>query len=49
MAWRYTPYIINFNNPRDRTGMLALTLQTFPDRWKQVMEMFSRCTQRPFG
>jgi len=34
---------------RDRTGMRALTLQAFPDSWKQEMEIFSMCTQRPFG
>ena len=35
--------------PRNRTGMRALTLQAFPDNWKQVMEFFSICMQHPFG
>ena len=42
-------HIITLKNPRDRTGMRALTLQAFPDSWKQEMEIFSMYTQRPFG
>ena len=35
--------------PRNRTGMRALTLQAFPDNWKQVMEFFAICMQHLFG
>ena len=42
-------HIITLKNPRDRTGMRALTLQAFPDSYKQEMEIFSMYTQRPFG
>ena len=46
---RNAHYIIAFKNPRDQTGMRALTMQAFPDRWRQVMTLFAECTQRPYG
>ena len=42
-------YIVAFKNPRDKLGLKNLLFQAFPNRWKDVMEVFDRATRRPFG
>ena len=32
--------------PRDKLGLKNLLLQAFPNRWKDVMEVFDRATRR---
>ncbi|XP_068697139.1 uncharacterized protein [Montipora capricornis] len=46
---RNAHYLFVFKNPRDQSGFRALTLQAFPDRWRDVLRLFERCTQRPYG
>ena len=46
---RQAHYIVAFKSPRDKLGLKNLLLQAFPNRWKDVMEVFDRATRRPFG
>ena len=46
---RQAQYIVAFKSPRDQLGLKNLLLQAFPNRWKDVMEVFDRATRRPFG
>ena len=46
---RQAHYIIAFKSPRDQLGFKNLVLQAFPNHWKEVMDTFSKATQRPFG
>ena len=46
---RQAYYIVAFKSPRDKLGLKNLLLQAFPNRWKDVMEVFDRATRRPFG
>lgn len=46
---RNAHYVIAFKNPRDQLGMRNLLLQAFPPHWKEVMERFTKVTERPFG
>ena len=42
-------YAETIKSPRDKLGLKNLLLQTFPNRWKDVMEVVDRATRRPFG
>ena len=46
---RQAHYIVAFKSPRDKLGLKNLLLQAFPNRWKDVMDVFDRATRRPFG
>ena len=46
---RNAHYLFVFKNPRDQSGFRAFTLQAFPDRWRDVLRVFEKCTQRPYG
>jgi len=46
---RQARYIVVFKSPRDKLVMKNLLLQAFPNRWKDVMDVFNRATRRPFG
>ena len=42
-------HIVVFKSPRDQLGIKNLLLQAFPNRWKDVMDVFDKATRRPFG
>ena len=42
-------YHFVFKNRKDQSGFRALALQAFPNRWRDVLRVFERCTQRPYG
>ncbi|XP_078355815.1 uncharacterized protein LOC144661000 [Oculina patagonica] len=46
---RNAHYIVAFKNPRDQLGMRNLLLQAFPSRWQDVMDVYAKTTERPFG
>ena len=46
---RNAHYVVAFKNPRDQVGIRTLLLQSFPNRWKEVQEVFNKVTDRPFG
>ena len=46
---RNAHYIWAFKNPRDQLGVRNLLLQAFPTHWEQVMDVFRKVTDRPFG
>ena len=46
---RQAHYIVAFKSPRDQLGFKNLVLQAFPNHWKEVMDTFTKATQRPFG
>ena len=46
---RNAHYVVAFKNPRDQLGTRNLLLQAFPSRWQDVMEVFTKATDRPFG
>ncbi|KAL9982830.1 hypothetical protein ACROYT_G004939 [Oculina patagonica] len=46
---RNAHYIVAFKNPRDQLGMRNLLLQAFPSRWQDVMDVYTKTTERPFG
>lgn len=46
---RNAQYIIVFKNPRDQVAIRTLILQMYPTRWKEVLEQYSKVTERPFG
>ena len=46
---RNAHYIAAFKNPRDQLGMKNLLLQTFPTCWQDMMDVYQKVTERPFG
>lgn len=42
-------YIIAFKNPRDQLGLQNLLLQAFSTCWKDMMDVFKKVGERPFG
>ena len=46
---RNAHYIIAFKNPRDQLRMRNLVLQAFPTCWKNMMDVYQKVTERPFG
>lgn len=46
---RNAHYVVAFKSPRDQSGMRALLIQSFPDKWREVHEVFNKVTDRPFG
>ena len=36
-------------NPRDQLGMKNLLLQSFPTCWQDMMDVYQKVTERPFG
>ena len=46
---RNAHYIVAFNNPRDQLGMKNLLLQAFPTCWQDMMDVYQKVTERPFG
>ena len=46
---RNANYIVAFKNPRDQLGMRNLLLQAFPTCWQDMMDVYQKVTERPFG
>jgi len=46
---RNAHYIIAFKNPRDQLGMKNLLLQAFPTCWQDMMDVYQKVGERPFG
>ena len=46
---RNAHYIVAFKNPRDKLGMKNLLLQAFPTCWQDMMDLYQKVTERPFG
>ena len=46
---RNAHYVIAFKNPRDQLGMRNLLLQAFPTCWQDMMDVYQKVTERPFG
>ena len=46
---RNAHYIVAFKNPRDQLGMKNLLLQAFPTCWQDMMDVYQKVTERPFG
>ena len=46
---RNAHYVIAFKNPRDQLGMRNLLLQAFPTCWQDMMDLYQKVTERPFG
>ena len=46
---RNAHYIVAFKNPRDQLGMKNLLLQAFPTCWEDMMDVYQKVTERPFG
>ena len=46
---RNAHYIVAFKNPRDQLGMENLLLQAFPTCWQDMMDVYEKVTERPFG
>ena len=46
---RNAHYIVAFKNPRDQLGMRNLLLQAFPTCWQDMMDVYQKVTERPFG
>ena len=46
---RNSHYIVTFKNPRDQLSMRNILLQAYPKTWEQVMEVYRKETERPFG
>ena len=42
-------YVICFKSSRDKTGIRHLLLQVYPEKWRQVLQLFLKLTSRPFG
>ena len=40
---------IAFKDPHDQLGMRKLLLQAFPAYWPDMLEVYQKVTQRPFG
>ena len=46
---RNAHYVIAFKNPRDQLGMRNFLLQAFPTCWQDIMDVYQKVTERPFG
>ena len=46
---RNAHYIVAFKNPRDQLGMKNLPLQAFPTCWQDMMDVYQKVAERPFG
>ena len=46
---RNAHYVIAFKTPRDQLGMRNLLLQAFPTCWQDMMDVYQKVTERPFG
>ena len=46
---RNAHYIVAFKNPRDQLGMRNLLLQSFPTCWQDMMDVYQKVTEQPFG
>ena len=46
---RNTHYVIAFKTRRDQIGMRNLLLQAFPTCWQDMMDVYQKVTERPFG
>ena len=46
---RNAHYVIAFKNPSDQLGIRNLLLQTFPTYWQDVMDVYQKVIERPFG
>ena len=46
---RNARYIIAFKNARDQLGMKNLLLQAFPTCWQDIMVVYQKVGERPFG
>ena len=46
---RNAHYIIAFKNPRDQLGVRILAQQTFPQDFKEVLNVYRDATERPYG
>ena len=46
---RNAHYIVAFKNPRDQLGMRNLLLQAFPTCWQDMMDVYQKVTEQPFG
>jgi len=42
-------YLVAMKNPRDRSQIMYLARQIFPDRWKLVQQAYNMATERPHG
>ena len=42
-------YIVAFKNSRDQLGMRNVLLQAFSTHWQDVMDVYRKATERPFG
>ena len=46
---RNAHYIVAFKNLRDQLGMKNLLLEAFATCWQDMMDVYRRVTERPFG
>ena len=46
---RNAHYIAMFKNPRNQLEMRNLLIQSFPLQWQDVLETYSKVTERPLG
>ena len=46
---RNVHYIVAFKNPRDQLAMKNLLLQAFPSYWSDMMTVYQKVAERPFG
>ena len=46
---RNAHYVIAFKTPRDQLGMRNLLFQAFPTCWQDMMDVYQKVTERPFG
>ena len=46
---RNAHYVIAFKNARDQLGMKNLLLQAFPTCWQDMMDVYQKVTEHPFG
>lgn len=46
---RNAHYVVAFKNPRNQVAMRNLLLQAYPTKWNEVLEVFNKVTDRPFG
>ena len=46
---RNAHYIVAFKNPRDQLGFRNLVQQAFPQNWRDVVKVYKRATNRPYG
>lgn len=46
---RNSHHIVTFRNPRNQLGMRNVSSQAFPKKWQEVMNVYRKTTERPFG